>query len=327
MSALVATRGQMMKSKADVSRTAAEVTGYRTGEALWEAVNQRIRQLVRANPKLTVGNLQRQFVYDRFLARVFNVSGEDWVLKGGSALLVRVRSARHSQDLDLFRRSGTLGAAAAELKAAASTHLADHFRFEVRLKEIRSERPGQPGTELALLHVDAYAGVKRVVQFTVDVVVGSIVTAAAERMAPKPVIDMAGLTSPSYLLYPMVDHIADKVCATFEVHPPDGRPSSRDRDLVDLVVIARTQAVHASELRTAIEAERLNRNLPEIAGYATPPGWRTTYARLARDVAECRDHRSYDRAVGLVRTFLDPVLQATCTVGVWDPLAQAWSRE
>jgi hypothetical protein len=315
-----------MKSKAYVSRTAGEVTGYRTGEALWEAVNQRIRRLVRINPQLTVGNLQRQFVYDRFLARVFTITGEDWVLKGGSALLVRVRSARHSQDLDLFRRSGTLGSAAGELEAAVLTDLADHFRFEVRLKEIRSERPGQPGTELALLHVDAYVGVKRVAQFTVDVVVGSIVTAEAERMVPTPVVDMAGLTSPGYLLYPMVDHIADKVCATFEVHPPDGRPSSRDRDLVDLVVIARTQVVHASELRTAVEAERLNRNLPEIAGYTTPPGWRTTYARLARDVAECRDHRSYDRAVRLVQTFLDPVLQETVTTGQWDPRVQAWSN-
>src|SRR3712207_8655168 len=51
--------------------------------------------------------------------------------------------------------------------------LADHFRFEVRLKEVRSERPGQPGCELALLHVDAYVGVKRIAQFTVDVVVRS----------------------------------------------------------------------------------------------------------------------------------------------------------
>ncbi|HEX8303423.1 MAG TPA: hypothetical protein VF612_00975 [Jatrophihabitans sp.] len=91
------------------------------------------------------------------------------------------------------------------------------------------------------------------------------------------------------------------------------------------MVIARTQVVQAPQLRTAIEAERLNRNLPEIAGYATPPGWRSTYGRLARDVAECRDHRTYDRAVGLVQAFLDPVLQAAVTTGRWDPRVQAWS--
>lgn len=275
---------------------------------------------------MTVAHLQRQFVYDRFLARVFSVSGEDWVLKGGSALLVRVRSARHSQDLDLFRRDGTVELAAAELVEAAATDLADHFRFEVRLTELRSERPGQPGTSLALLHVTAYAGVKKVAQFTVDVVVGSLVTSCVERVVPAPVVEVAGLTSPGLLLYPMADHIADKVCATFEVHPPDGRPSSRDRDLVDLVVIALTQAVEASDLRTAIEAERLNRELAAITSYSTPLGWRTTYARLASGVAECRDHRTYDTAVALVQSFLDPVLGGTVTMGSWDPRARKWAN-
>ena len=309
-----------------MTSTAHEVTGYRTGEALWGAVSQRIRQLVRDNGGLTATNLQRQFVYDRFLARVFSMSNEDWVLKGGSALLVRVRSARHSQDLDLFRRSGTTAAAAAaELRSAASIDLADHFRFEVELKEHRWERPGQPGTELAVLHVDAYAGVKRVGEFTVDVVIGSIVTGAVERITPDAVVEMAGLGTPGYLLYPMVDHIADKVCATFELHPPDNRPSSRDRDLVDLVVIARTQAVGASALRTAIETERLHRGLPQIRSYVTPPGWRSTYARLARDVAECREHRTYDQAVGLVQALLDPVLQDAGAAGRWDPTRQTWT--
>lgn len=305
-------------------RTASELTGYRTGEALWEAVNQRIRQQVRASDGLTTTNLQRQFVYDRFLARVFSTGTEDWVLKGGSALLVRVRSARHSQDLDLFRRSGTIAAAAAELERAALVDLADHFRFEVKLKEHRFERPGQPGTDLAVLHVDAYAGVKRVVQFTVDVVIGSVVTTAPERVVPDAVVEVPGLETPGYLLYPMVDHIADKVCATFELHPPDSRPSSRDRDLVDLVVIARTQSVEALALRRAIEAERLHRSLPQIHGYVTPPGWRATYARRAREVVECREHRTYDRAVGLVQSFLDPVLKDVEAAGRWDPDVSGW---
>jgi hypothetical protein len=310
-----------------VAKTASESTGYRTGEALWEAVNQRIRQQVRADGELTTTNLQRQFVYNRFLARIFSADTEDWVLKGGSALLIRVRSARHSQDLDLFRRSGTIAAAAAELAKAASIDLADHFRFEVELKELRPERHGQAGTELAVLHVDAYAGVKRVGEFTVDVVIGSIVTAAPERIVPDAVVQVAGLRTPGYLLYPVVDHIADKVCATFELHPPASTPSSRVRDLVDLVVIARTQSVEAQALRTAIEAERLHRGLPQIHGYVTPPGWRATYARLARDVAECREHRTYAQAVGLVQSFLDPVLQDAEATGHWDPDISVWTPD
>lgn len=306
--------------------TAFEVTGYRTGEALWDAITQRIKKLVRADPRLTTANLQRQFIYDRFLARVFSVSGEQWVLKGGNALLVRLRTARHSQDLDLFRRTGTIESAAAELMEAAAVDLADHFRFEVRLTELRPERHGQPATSLAMLHVTAYVGVRQVFQFTVDVVVGSIVTSAAQRVVPVPVVEVAGLTSPAYLLYPIADHIADKVCATFEPHP-GGKPSSRVRDLVDLVIIARTQTVDASDLRLAVEAERLNRNLPCLSGYATPASWRTTYSGLALTVAECSEHRTYEQAVALVRTFLDPVLGGTVKTGRWNPGDQTWLSE
>ena len=79
-------------------------------------------------------------------------------------------------------------------------------------------------------------------------------------------------------------------------------------------------------LRVAIEAERLNRNLQPIAGYTTPPGWRTTYVRLASNVAECRDHRNYDDAVALVRRFLDPVLSGTISTGRWLPQSQVWTR-
>ncbi len=305
---------------------AVEVTGYRTGEALWDAVSQRIRTLARSDPQLKTANLQRQFVYDRFLARVFSLGGEEWVLKGGNALLVRLRSARHSQDLDLFRYTGTVESAAAELIAAAAVDLADHFRFEVRVTGVRAERPGQPGTSLALLHVTAYVGVSPVAQFTVDVVIGSIVTSAAQRVVPVPVVEVAGLTSPAYLLYPIADHIADKVCATFEAHP-GGRPSSRVRDLVDLVIIARTQVIEASALRIAIEAERSNRNLPHITGYATPAGWRTTYRRLASTVTECSGYQTYEQAVALVRTFLDPVLGDTVRTGRWEPRSGAWLPE
>ncbi len=47
-----------------------------------------------------------------------------------------------------------------------------------------------------------------------------------------------------YRLYPVANQIADKVCATLADY--HGRPSSREKDLVDLVVIAVTQSVRRS---------------------------------------------------------------------------------
>lgn len=49
-------------------------SGYRAPDALWAAVTARIRDRVRQDPRLTVMNLQRQFVYDRLLARVFGAA-------------------------------------------------------------------------------------------------------------------------------------------------------------------------------------------------------------------------------------------------------------
>jgi hypothetical protein len=51
--------------------------------------------------------------------------------------------------------------------------------------------------------------------------------------------------------------------------------------LVDLVVIARTQTVHAAALRIAIEAERHHRNMAPITAWAAPDGWSSTYAKAS----------------------------------------------
>ena len=51
------------------------------------------------------------------------------------------------------------------------------------------------------------------------------------------------------------DHIADKLCATQALYGPMRRPSSRTRDLVDLVTFARTQDVDGADLTAAIEGE------------------------------------------------------------------------
>ena len=76
-----------------------------------------------------------------------------------------------------------------------------------------------------------------------------------------------------YRLYPVADQVADKVCATIADY--SGRPSSREKDLVDLVVIAVTQTVDAVSLRQAIATECAQRRLQFIAftsGAACRPG-------------------------------------------------------
>jgi predicted nucleotidyltransferase component of viral defense system len=296
---------------------------YRTPEALWSAVNTRIDQIVASGSPLSKGNLQRQFVYGRLLARVFQ-STDEWVLKGGTALLVRVRSARHSKDVDLFRLQGSVEDAVAEFRRIAATDLHDHFRFITNAHTVRDERPGQRATRLATVNVDGYAGATLKANFGVDIVIGSIITETPQTLLPEPIIDIDGLPTPSYLLYPIVDHIADKVCATFERFGTKQAPSTRVRDLVDLVVIVRTQTVRTRALKRAIEAERQHRGLAPIIRYTTPTSWKSIYAAAVRGVSECVDHDTYSAAMELMETFLNPVLSEDPADASWQPDALRW---
>ena len=300
-------------------------SGYATPDALWAAVTTRSRTAAKTSGA-TVSNLLRQFAYDRFLARVFTRSPDgSWVLKGGTALLARVRTARHSLDIDLFRRNGSLDHAVDEIQAAAALDLDDHLRFIPGRVTRRLERPGQPGSELATIAVQTYAGVRTVQDFKVDIVIGSVITADPEPHRAAPSVSVPGLTTPPYLLYPVADHIADKLCATVELHGPEQVPSSRYRDLVDLVVIARTQTVDADALRLAITTEVTHRGLPPITRWAAPPGFATAYPGAARNVPECRDHRDYATATALIHNFLDPVLTDGLTTATWHPDRLDWS--
>lgn len=302
-------------------------SGYATADALWTAVTARSKIAARMTTGMTVPNLQRQFVYDRFLARMFTHAPDGtWVLKGGTALLARVRSARHSLDVDLFRRSGSLDQAVAEVKTAAALDLDDHLRFVTGDASCRAERPGQPGSELATLSVDTYVGVRSVQRFSVDIVIGSIITADPELHRPTPSVSLPALVTPPYVLYPVVDHVADKLCATVELHGSGQVPSSRHRDLVDLVIIARTQTVDADALRRAVTAEVDHRRLPSITRWNAPDGWATGYPRIARGVTECREYCDYAAATALISSFLDPVLAHGLTAATWCPTQLCWNE-
>ena len=79
-----------------------------------------------------VKELQREFVLQRFLSRVFAAADSQWVLKGGTGLLIRMPGARYSQDLDLLHRSENLEVAIEELKELSRGPGGDPFSFVVR---------------------------------------------------------------------------------------------------------------------------------------------------------------------------------------------------
>jgi hypothetical protein len=91
--------------------TPAGLQPYRTAKAFETALTARLKPIAK-ELGLTVTDARRQFAYDRLLARIFaGDDGEDWVLKGGGAMLARSRRARHTLDLDMRNKGHSLDAA------------------------------------------------------------------------------------------------------------------------------------------------------------------------------------------------------------------------
>lgn len=149
-------------------------------------------------------------------------------------------------------------------------------------------------------------------------------TEDAQSLVP---VELAGVSRTAYRVYPIADHIADKVCALLERHPrPDGgiEQSTRYRDLADLLTFAHNTSVAADELRRALrsEARRRGITLPDRLEVPSSSGWVAGYARVARG-APGLEERNLKSAVASARRFVDPPLAGTAT-GSWDPAAMAW---
>jgi hypothetical protein len=297
---------------------------YSDPAALRQAVTDRLRKLARHRLGAQLSDLQRQFAYDRLLARVFSAEPEAWVLKGATALLARLEgSARHTLDIDLYRLGARLDEAEVALRAAASADLGDYFRFTLE--------PGRriaEGRATLRVPITAYLGATEFARFHVDLVSGVVMTGEPDDVSPLVPIDLPGIASVHYRAYPIVDHVADKVCAFVELHPRAGRPpqaSTRYRDLADLAVMAHTQSVAAAGLRAALASESSRRGieLPTTLGAPDAAGWRTGYARVAKDVPGLAE-RDLEAALTTLKRFLDPVLGGTAT-GRWWPHRQDWT--
>lgn len=297
---------------------------YQDPQSLRQAITDRLRLLVRDNPALQLQDMQRQFAYDRLLCRLFTVDPERWILKGATAMLARFAGvARHTVDIDLYRRASNADEAETALRACAGVDLGDWFRFVLS--------PGyliQPqGAQAFRIPVEAYLGATVFASFHIDLVTELEMTSSPESVSALVPIDLPGLTHVPYRVYPLADHIADKLCAIFETHTRTTgivETSTRYRDLVDIVIFARTTGVDATALTTAIrsEATRRHLSLPEAIAAPESADWPAGYARVARDAPGLTE-RDIASALETASRLLNPVLSGEAQ-GRWDPASLAW---
>lgn len=298
--------------------------GYPTAAGVEAAIKAAAQAASQVDPSLTVSERIRLESFRRFLSRVFSDGPEsEWVLKGGTGILARIPVARATRDVDLFRSGYRLDAALEDLRRLAAVDLHDHFRFEYTGHQASIGGEAQPYTDGYRVSFAVFIGASARGALHVDLAAGAGLTAEVARIEPASALPLPRLVSSPYRLYPVVDQIADKVCATLTDY--GGRPSTREKDLVDLVVFAATLDFDGDALAVALESEIRRRRLARPNTFTVPAGWGRGYAKLAAHVPACEHYRTVGLAVALASLMIDPALSGSCRGRTWSHHAAGWT--
>ncbi len=290
---------------------------YATPQAARSAVTDRLRRYAADSP-WPLPDLQRQYAYDQLVERLYRVD-DGWVIKGATALLARRVSVRHTLDIDVYR-AGAIADVERLVRDAAGLDIGDWMHFDIGT----SVTVEAAGAQASRAKVRSFVGTKLWAAFQIDIVAdGILVTGEPDLALPLTAVDDRAVEERQpWRVYPLVDHIADKICAILEHH--HGRASTRVKDLIDLVAITQRGTVTAdAEIRAlTTEAARRHLTLPETFDIPDRQIWAPTYRSQARHTTGLHV-ADLDHAHRIVRAFVDPLLAGTAT-GAWNPATQCW---
>jgi hypothetical protein len=211
-------------------------------------------------------------------------------------------------------------AATIDFLAAQSIDLGDYFTFAIHRTT---------GLDAALegaavrYHVYAELAGRPFEEAIVDVGFSDPLVIEPEFVRGPDLLGFAGVEPVEVPVLPLDQQVAEKVHAYTRSYP-GGRPSSRVKDLIDLVVISSHYRFQAGHLRRALEAIFDERGTPSLpAKLPSPPReWSRAYRKLALKVGLPQDVSvGYDQAAA----FLDPILRETIPDNAhWDLTRRTW---
>ena len=147
-------------------------------------------------------------------------------------------------------------------------------------------------------------------------------------LTPADRIEVEGVPVFDYRVYPVANSIADKLCGIIETH--GGRPSSRVKDLVDLLIYATNEDLHGDELCRWCRLEARVRGIELPPRFSVPGVWRKHYSKnfekLVRGTELDVALSSLDAAERLAARMLDPVLSGEARGCSWDCRLLDWVR-
>ena len=198
--------------------------------------------------------------------------------------------------------------------------IGDWFRFEVGVAQSVSAATG--GIRLP---VTAYVGTTPWCAFHIDLVGAGIrLLGAPEHAAPLVPVCMPEMEQHGYTVYPLIDHIADKVAAILQPYGVTRSPSTRYKDLVDLIAILAQVSIPAAAQAAALRSEAGRRDITLPKEFSVPDErmWKPGYASEAKR-SHLTKELTLEGALVLARAFLDPLLDGTAS-GRWNPKRRRW---
>lgn len=211
------------------------------------------------------------------------------------------------------------------LAEAAAMEAGDWLRYRVeRTSPLRqAEVVGLKSRVIATLDR------RELTQFDVDMVDDEAPAGRLHRCRPFLPLAVAGAPDPEIHLYPVEDHLADKLSAMGKVrrYGEVVVTSTRYRDLADLALFATSTPVAAGPLLAALDvpARHWAREAFGETGLRVPgPEWPDRYAETVRSepFVVARWPTVAD-ALAAAKPLTDPALAGTARGG-WDPTDAAW---
>ncbi len=279
---------------------------YETPTALRRALEDRLMAAVWGSG----GDLQRmrrQAAFDRLLCRLFHEPDAPWLLKGGYAMELRIQAARTTRDVDLAIRNlpskkWDNDVIRGLLETAASVDLKDGFEFTIGAPSMDLDAAPYGGSRFP---VEAQMAGRRFASFHLDVSAGDVLREPFEILEGQDWLGFAGIAKAKMPAVSREEQFAEKLHAY--TLPRTGRPNTRAKDLVDMVLLFDSGKMDQARLAENIKATFRRRGTHDVPASLPLPqaGWETTFAEMA---AECGLDRNmvehHRRLAGFLATVL-----------------------
>lgn len=263
----------------------------------------------------------RQYAHERLLARLAHADVDQWVLKGGTAMALRVPGTRATKDLDILAYSAEINEAIEKFQNALAVDLDDFVEYTIAGVLEQPTLDNQSYGEGRRIRVQARIANKKKLFVLIDLVVGTVITAPADSVIISGLVE--DLDDFSFPLYSVPDQIADKVCATQATYR--GLPSSRAKDLFDIVVLASIVPIEGGALTEAIRREWIARSLPQPMVFTPPVEFGTQYTTYRQESAsKGLIVPPFELGVRLALRLVGPALNNDAVGKRWSPSRSEW---